>query len=368
MFFSYFFLYIHFLDLITALKKLNNRNLPSICVFLYNCKNGVSCELATESDYKHKTLNVRESAGKISTFDKLTPLCNSNALMNGYLVDGKLMALSRLELGMSLQDFGITILMMFFADFYSKGQYPLYMNTFQCVRQLEIIDKFILSYNQRSIRLPLNLATHKTYGLKAQHSKFTNSGHLTMQLFNSINALMRAATVTPEHFIKSVSMFDLSIIESFYIFTSITKNCKIINECNELKYNVLPFTFQKPETSLRYDGDYWFELPRNAIWFAYHQGQVKYSAYVGCDIHERLKCFKVSNVCCLVVGFLHDHCVYPIIFQDPNLHTNWDATVNYIRAMQFNCVLNTNMIPLPSKNSRIHFVKNGIATIFKYVT
>ncbi|ATZ81565.1 GrBNV_gp33-like protein [Drosophila innubila nudivirus] len=359
----------------SALKMIKNKNLPSICVFLYNCNNGIHCELMSNNKKQDANVlldipnisNFNKESSKIVTFENLTPLDNTTALMNGYIVDEKLMALSRIDLNISLPDFGITILMMFFAEFYSKGQYPLYMNTFRCIKELEIIERFLLAYNQRSIKLPMNLATHKIYGIKTQREKFINTGSLTISNFNNINNLMRAPSITPEQFIESISKLDLSIIESFYIFTSITKNCKIINECHDLQHNSMPYTFQKPVQSLRYDGDYWFVLPRNAIWFAYFQGRVKYSSYVSCDINEKLKCFKVANVMCVVVGFIHDNCVYPIIFDDPRIYANWALTINYIINMKFNCILNPNTVTMPTKQSQIHFVKQNVATIFKLI-
>ncbi|AYP97933.1 GrBNV gp33-like protein-like protein [Mauternbach virus] len=356
----------------SALKMIKNKNLPSICVFLYNCNNKIPCELAPSNDQKHNTnaygMNFNNSTSKIVTFENLTPFDNATAVMNGYVVDEKLMALSSIIVDTPLPDFGITILMMYFAEFYSKGQYPLFMNTFRCIKELEIIERFLLTYNQKSIKLPMNLATHKIYGIKAQHKKFINTGSLTISNFNTINHLMRAPSIMPEQFIECISSLDLSIIESFYIFTSITKNCKIINECHDLQHNSMPFTFQKPVPSLCYNGDYWFELPRNAIWFAYLQGRAKYSAYISCDINEKLKCFRVANVMCQVIGIIHDNCVYPIIFEDPRIHANWTLTINYITNMKFNCILNPNTVNMPMKKSQIHFVKQNVATIFKLIS
>ncbi|AUQ43986.1 putative gp33-like protein [Esparto virus] len=331
------------------------KNLPSICVFIYNVHNDVSCTLAKDVD----------SDTSVLTLDTLTPLCNMNAIMNGYLVDEQLYALSQLKLNIKLSDFGITILMMHFAEFYARGQYPLFMNMFRCVKELEVLERFLLSYNQRSIRLPTNLASDKLYGLRAQKDKFIKFGGLTLETFHNINMLMRINCIKPQQFIDAISPLHITIIESFYIFTSITKNCKVINECHDLQHNNMSYTFKKPIKSLKYDGDYWFELPHKAIWFAYYQGRVKYSAYVSCDIDEKLKSFNLANILFRIVGFVHENCLYPLIIEDPKLYAQWDLTINYLQQYNLNCIFRPNTYPMPIKKTRIHFVKQSVAALFK---
>lgn len=356
------------LALIQALKSLNRKNLPSVCVFIYNCKNGVNYKLNPSFNNNDRNNTNADDADlyiNTTTLDNITPLCNANAQMNGYIIDDKLFSLTNIDLQMSLRDFGITILMMYFAEFYSNGQYPLYMNTFKCIKELEIIERFLLAYNQKSIKLPPNLATDREFGIMAQSHRFCNYGHITVELFNHINLLMRTSDISINQFLKTLEPFDISIVESFYIFTSITKNCKIINECHDLQHNCMPYTFQKPIKTPKYDGDYWFELPNNAIWFAYHQGKVKYSAYVSCDITEQLKCFKIANVLCVVVGFVYNNCIYPLIFEHPSLCAQWDLIIKYLSDLKLNCVFRPKTDPLPEKKNRVHFVRKSIYTIFK---
>lgn len=348
---------------------LNRKNIASICVFIYNVKRGISCELGIDdgnTDANDDTNNT--AANNIQTLDTLTPLVNSLAVTNGgYIVDKNLMMLGHMDINMRVEDFGITILMMHFAEFYSNGQYPLFMNMFRCVKELEIIERFLLSYNQRSIKLPPNLATDREYGIKAQISKFTNNACLTIQTFNDVYSLMRNSDITPANFIECISLFHLSIIESFYIFTSITKNCKVINECHDLQHKSLAYTFQKPIKSLRYDGDYWFELPNKAIWFAYHMGRVKYSAYVSCDTNALMRIFKTANINYLIVGFLYENCLYPIILQDPCICGDWTATIERMKYLEFNCVFQSNLVPMPKRKTYIYFVKQSLSTIFKLI-
>ncbi|ATY70226.1 GrBNV gp33-like protein [Tomelloso virus] len=273
------------------------------------------------------------------------------------------MQFSKLEIDIDLADFGISILMIYFAKYYSHGQYPLYVYTFKCIRELEIIERFLLNFRQNSIRLLPNMATHEEYGIKRQQANFTDNKHITVDAFNRITRYLYSNDITPQKFVEIVKCLNIHIIESFYIFTSITKNCKIINECHDLMHDNLKYTFQPPVKSLRYDGDYWFEVEPKSIWFAYFQGKVKFSSYIGCDIKNVLKIFERANVKCLVIGFIYDAKVYPIVFEDPHLYGDWEKTIAFMRHYQFNCKLNSGAPP--SNQQKIHFVKRHNNMIFK---
>nr|DBA13148.1 TPA: gp33-like protein [Oryctes rhinoceros nudivirus] len=347
----YVFVFFTFADLISTLLQLKTDNVASVFVFLYNIKNGAKCYRGSDDDDSRITLK------------KLTPLVNATAALNGYIVDAELEMLSSIIIDIPLEDFGITILMLFFAEFYSQGQYPLFVHMFRTLKELELIERLLLSYNQNTIKLPPNLATHEKYGLKKQGSNFTGSAHLTVQAFQAIQSYMRSPEVTPEKFITCIRMLHIRIIESFYILTNITKDCKVINECHDLIHNNMTYTFQKPTKSLRYDGHYWFELPPKAVWFAYFQGRVKFSAYIGCDIKHSMDIFKLNNIKCIVIGFISDGAIYPLIFEDPEIYGSWSKIIEYMHVCGFNCVLRDG--PPDPKNNRIHFVRNNVPTIFK---
>lgn len=337
------------IDLISALLQLPYGNTPSVFVFLYNVKNGATCTVGTD--------------GNATTIKTLSPLINCAAAMSGYCVDRELKLFSTAALNIPLPDFGITILMVFFAKYYSRGQYPLFVHTFRCIAELEIVERTLLSHNQKSLNLPPNLATHELFGLKNQSGKFTDSKHLTVQTYRHIHAYMCSPDVTVEKFIGVIRSLHINIVESFYMFTSITKNCKVINECHDLLHSNMKFTFQKPTKSLRYDGDFWFELPAKAVWFAYFQGQVKFSAYIGCDIKNSLKIFHSNDVLCLVVGFTVNSLIYPIIFEDPQLYGEWPKIIDYMHRRSFNCALIGGQPG--SQHHNVHFVKNKISMVFK---
>lgn len=338
------------LDLLSTLLGINEKNSAAICVFCYNVMKNIACDLDEKLGITAKSINS---------------LKNYNATVSGYIVDRELYDLSqemiRLQSTIKINDFGITILMIHFAQYYARGQYPLFVNQFRCVRELEIIEKFLLSYNQKHIKLPINMATHKEFGLLANREKFTSTNAITCATFDFINVAMRNPNITPKEFIKLISPMHIQIIESFYIFTSITKNCKIIQECHELMYKCLNYTFVKPIKHTEYNGNYWFILPPHSIWFAYHQGRVKVS-YISTDIYNAMHIFDKLNY--VVVGFIYDNQIYPIIFEDPRIIGDWDKNLEVLLNNKFNCVFQCGT---PPKSSHVYFVKNQHFNIFKLI-
>lgn len=300
------------------------------------------------------------------TSKSINALKNYNATVSGYNVDREMYALSqemiRLQSKMKARDFGITILMMHFAQYYARGQYPLFVNQFRCVHEIEIIEKFLLSYNQKHIKLPMNMATHKEFGLLVNRDKFTSTNAITCSAFDFINTAMRNPNITPKEFINLIAPMHIKIIESFYMFTSITKNCKIIQECHELMYKCLNYTFMKPIKLTEYVGNYWFILPPRSIWFAYHQGRVKVS-YISTDTYKAMNIFNKLNY--VVVGFIYDNQIYPIIFEDPCIIGDWDKNLAVLLNNRFNCVF---QVGTPPKSSHIYFVKNQHFNIYKLIT
>lgn len=336
-------------DLLPALLAINPKKSAAICVFSYNILKNASCEL-------------NESVTAI-TAKSINALKNYNAIVDGYQVDAELYNLSkelnRIKGSIKTNDFGITILMMHFAQYYARGQYPLFVNQFRCVTELEIIEKFLMSYNQNHIKLPMNMATHKEYGLLANREKFNQTNAITCSAFELINTSMKNANVTPKEFIKLIAPMHINIIESFYMFTSITKNCKIIQECHELMYRCLNYTFVKPLKSTDYIGDYWFIVPPRSIWFAYHQGRIKVS-YISIDTYEAMKIF--NKLDCVIFGFIYNNQIYPIIFEDPRVIGDWDENLEIIRKYNFNCAFRCGV---PPRNSHLYFVKKPHFNIFK---
>lgn len=394
-------------DLIDLVLKVERRNQSSIFVFIYNVLNGVPVQCIDPNN------NADDDDDTLVTIDTLNSRHNAAAFMNGgYLCDDKLWSLCQCFQGVQIDpcDFGITILMLYFAQYYAREQYPLFADEFQCVKELAVIERFLLSYNQNRIMLPLNLSIHPKYGLKKQASRFVNKNHVTMVLFKTMISLMQqqpgcpqvhctslnnldgtrpapkrakvqksmadtapVSGLTPEMFVEFVAMFHVRIVESFYMFTSISKNCKVLVECAEFK-NVrkLEYTFTKP---IRTDdftmAQYWFQIPSGALWFGYYNGNIKFSSYASADTYHLLNVFKTHNVQCVVVGFVDttNNKIAPLIFED--MYTDWRQTVDAINFLKLPCVfrpmdeltaLATNRKTLP----RFYFVRAGIPGIFKY--
>lgn len=365
-----------YLELISVLYSLKLKNLESFCVFLYNIRNGTPYTLNDmtladdNSNFLHRNKKQRrhQTCTNIK-LDDLNAVVNANALIHGYNIDASFApVLNAVNFNLPNYDFGITILMMFFAKYYSRGQYPLFVNEFRCIKELEILERTLLAYNQNRIQLPVNMATDKTYGLKSKRHEFVNAQCMTVQAFGAIMSIMKNPIITPEKFVECVKPLHIAIIESLYIFTSITRSCKIINECHELMYKSLDYTFQKCEKSPTFnDFAYWFTLPKDAIWFAHHRGHYKYSSYVSCDTNALLSTFDKCNIECIVVGFISQNSVYPLIFEDRRFIGNWKYMYDRINYWQFNNAYQLpEYAPIYNPSSSIHFVRNGIASIFKY--
>jgi len=326
------------------------------------------CKLDTDGDENTSALKIQD----------INPIVNANAMVHGYFVEPEVYILKKIKLNMSVADFGLNILLIFFAKYYARGQYPLFVNTFQCIDELEIIERMLLEYNQHHIKLPLNLATHPQYGLKVCNYK--GDKYLTIENFNRILLLMRSPTITAELFVGYMHELNIHIVETLYIITSITKECKLIKECHELMFSSLNYTIPKPvKTQLTLNAIYWFRLPKNSIWFAYHNKFSKFSTYVSLETTSLLEVFTKPelNLNCLVVGVIANSIVYPLFFEHPQMLGNWDETVKFIKMANFNNLYMPVIDPTTGadtlqeaiskkSNSFIYFVRTNLNTLFKY--
>lgn len=333
------------LDLISDL--LVETNSASVCVMLYNIK----CGVAYESSEDVSAL----------TASSLTPLMNSN--VHVYSVSDSLAkTIEKYNLeNISTPDFGITILMMHFARYYSKGQYLLFFNIFKPVKELEFLEKFLLDYSERTLRLPYNMATHDEYNLLKFGKLCTDIHYLSVASFNTIVAFMRSPNVTPQLFMSGIKHLHISIIESIYMFTSITKDCKVIVECRALHSSSMNYSFINPTKKSTFDGDYWFHMPHNSVWFAYHKGKVAYKmSYVSRDTDSLTDV--LSDIPYVVEGFIHDNQLYPIILKNPFFEGNWTQTIQTLQKLELKCALNPSST-LNQKN-KIFFVKNNDKIVY----
>ena len=219
--------------------------------------------------------------------------------------------------------------------------------------------------------LDMNLATDRIYGIKANKHQFVNDKHLTLLEFKSILAVMKINNLNLSSFIDLLSPLHIRIVESFYMLTSITKESKIIIECRELSRQRLAYTFVAPIKSNNFTGDYWFVSPPGSVWFAYHRGRRTLQTYLSRDIDEVLDSM-LKNIPYIVVGFIYNSHVFPIIIDDPTFAGSWDKMTNLFR--QYNltvalCSIDALEPPTthPMYSKYLYFTKNQVTCIYKFV-
>lgn len=367
--------------LLELLLSLNPKRPSAVFAYAYNVLNNTLVTL--DNDEENTGIgNLRPH--------QLTSTVNNEAFINGYSVGSELYELSihlktlRDNDEVKLRDFGITSLMMCFADFYTKGQYPLFVDAFRNVPELERLESFLLKYNKSRIMLPLDMATDPKYGIKKNLHRFQgNNQLLTMEAFEDIVLMMHTPKIKPEQFIGKIAKYHLHVVESFYNFTSITKHCKVIKECRDLHQQSLNYTFPKPILSYTVDAvsdcDYWFILPQRVVWFAYHSGSIKYSTYISRDTNRLLESvFSTRNLNCIVVGIVVDSTtMYPLYFESAMHRGNWHATVETIKMLGLNCIYRpgpppplSTFIANPNNlltNAQLNFIKKLYTKQFYFV-
>jgi len=318
-------------------------------VFLYNVHMGYEC-------YLDESINDFDSHSL------------ENGIIDKYYVIGKrLWSYHNRPISISIQDFGISIIMYWFAYYYSRNRYTIFVLTFQSVNELELLETFLVNYRATSLKLPSNLATDERYGIAANINNFINSEAMTVTDFNTITAIMRINYITPENFISVVERYPLRIISSIYMFTSITKDLKLIKECRELSNHKYNYRVQVVKTP-NYNGDYWFYVPPKSVWFAYMSygtASWTYQSYVSRDVDCSMYRFRnLKNS--VLIGFVTNDIVVPIIIRSQELNNDWDNMIKYVfPVIGTSSVLYSTEPPTTVKN--IHFIRNKDPTIYKLV-
>jgi hypothetical protein len=335
-------------------------NSGSLMMFFYNIRNGTSFELD-------------ETNGA----NMITPIINSTVSMNtGYALKRNMFNLAN-EVRETLrdvpvQDLGITIVMMSFGRYYARNQYPIMVNALNNVKELEHLELFLKAYGKNVMALEMNLATDKVYGLKANKDRFVGKKHLELLEFKSILAVMKISKLNLSSFVDLLSPLHIRIVESFYMLTSITKESKIITECRELSGGQrLRYTFVAPVKTSTFTGDYWFMVPPGSVWFAYHRGRRMFQTYLSRDIDTVLDNL-FETIPQIVMGFVHNGHVFPIMLDDPMFVGNWDTTIDFFRQYNFSVVFTSvNVLPPPIEHATcskyLYFVKNQITCIYKFI-
>lgn len=389
---------------IQKLFDLRLPNLDSFCVclyniYVYNCHYGHSKDDEQQQKSQQQLNNDAamvtddfigtESDEKLCLrVEQLNSMINANARISGYDCHKSLVALIDrflpiLRNNITPSDWGRSILWMFFARYESRGQYPLFINQFRTIRELDDFNLFLLGNKVKKICLPKNLATHEKWGLRGQRLNFTHSAYLSDALYRNIITMMIAPQMTPEVFVQAIQSLHISIIESLYMLTSFTPIPKLIRECRMLTYNSLPFTFKKCEKTSSIptsDGLLWFLMPKRAVWFAYCQGHYHYSAYVNQDVNGLMTIFDRAGIMDIVVGIVatDENIIYPLHFLPPNIDPetvsiDWLGTLQRIQMFNFNVIycLWDKLQPFLDQHTKaitnLHFVRANHSSIFKFI-
>lgn len=245
-----------FLSVIGLISFISTQDYP-VQTFLY----------AVHKDPTCCTLNETDGASIITT-----PI-NDAAVLSGYSVKRPLYDLAASMLhqwsSVSNRDLGINILMLAFAKYHVKGQYHLFVNDFKQIDEMQSIESYLNKCTKMFIKLPKDMAVDEKYGIRANAHIFTDNKWLTMTNYLVILASMASKIMTPELFINMVKHYHINIIESFYLFASITRDSRVILECRELNKPTFNYVLDKFHKECRYSGEYWFVLPPCSVWFAY---------------------------------------------------------------------------------------------------
>lgn len=284
-----------------------------------------------------------------------------------YYVDRALGHVSTLPVSRSQADFGITLVMYYFAKFYAHSQYAKFAMMFQPVDELKILERFLAEEQGSRRRLPYELAFTRGYGLR--DVKYTEKGSLTVGMFTELTMFLYQPACTRDTFVARMKPLHVRIVESFYTFTSFTRNCKEIHEgLSSGQYDCsYPYTFE-PAAEVRHIDDirYWFVVPTKATWFAYSNRIFKLRTYTPAATRLSVVLDPIPHS--LVVGFLVGDAVFPLRIDPPDdidaSRNPWDYTVEVLKKHGLPVALS--MGPLPAKrNTRTYCVCSDSTVFFR---
>lgn len=292
-------------------------------------------------------------------------------------------------------DVGITILLVHFSRYYAYNSYPSFVNDFSRIDELKILENFLHSCIRTYCKLPRDLATHKIYGLKANEKYWLRSGGglpLTVKAFKELCQTIKSKSITPLDFIRKIRVYDLRVVESFYLLANITGDNKVVKECIELQCSTMEECSREIfDKESRLDGGshvsqtvstyfkervldeqshnlasssssssalqllpihclivgkpvYWFNVPVKSVWFIYRQKKCRFFGFGSRDDYKLLMNNLSDINVGVVMGYVHENKLYPVRIISPHVcgderYDYWFKVVNFFKSRGLNCPL-----------------------------
>ena len=240
-------------------------------------------------------------------------------------------------------DFGLTCVFVAFSHYVSRYQYPIMAYNLQFIREFESVERLLLTF-LKTLKIKSNVATELEYNLLQNRHKFTGKKYIKSRELVRFQEVLKNNADTSV-FIKLIAHYHVSIIETFFTFSSCHGRSKFaINECRELNTNTFNFVFPKHNIVDTYSGDFWFPVPKNSLWFAYKEGRCVYKTFTSRDTDSLVQReFNRLQTRELIYGFItpESNHIYPIVFHDPSVNT-WTDAIQYILQNSLNCAFRTN--------------------------
>lgn len=350
---SYFSLFYSFVDLIDFLQTLHLPESIFLCMvhknrcnFLYDPENGLK---------------------------RITSLVNDKHINDTYVVGKDLYKLALIACKLNFisnNDLKLNVLLIHFAKYYVNKTYHLFVNECKNLDELNLIERAVMQMPLNSILKGISI--NKKYGIKANINRFKNN-HKYIKTHEFIIVQTICSTCYNEEvFLRAIDSYHIAIIESFYAIVDSKKN--IINECRMLNKPTLNYTFEKfIKTSVIGNYRFWFYVPSGSIWFAYHNGKFKAQSYLNRDTENQLKRFRDHNLdSYFILGFFYNNNMYPIRFDSPTIHGDWNQIYTILRQFKFNIIFRDDLLILKdpnvtAKQYSVYFVKQYSREIFHLI-
>lgn len=260
-------------------------------------------------------------------------------------------------------DFGLNLVLIAFAEFYTKNQFHVFSGEYKIVNEIDLINNFVALSGKNALKIKTDLIVDSEYGLFKNMELFKSKKPVTMRDYQSMISLLTSNVCTPKLFIKKVSMFHIKIINAFYLFLSVNRESKLVVDCLEIKIPKFPYKFPVPLTMYEYTGDYWFGKMSKDFMFAYYNKKINVNKFIDCNILKSMSKFDSLNS--IVFGYISEGFIFPIWIEDSEYKGNWTKTINKFMELGFNSPLRIGTPPITKKF--VYFVKHNDLRLYKYI-